>query len=231
MSFFTEQANELVANISRRKLLSAGLKSAAGMAALTVLPANVLAVSASALAEEIHQDPWQTLNAVLNHLLPVSPSGPSAKDVQALNYLYNVVHLQPTPQDEIDFIYKGVGWLNSYSDSQLKQPFITLNSAEKETLLRGISQSRAGENWLSTLLDYLLEATLSPPAYGGNPNGAGWQWLEHQGGFPLPKVGQRYFELPPRAQTNNDIAIQEISTTENSRALANTPAIKRTNKA
>jgi hypothetical protein len=40
---------------------------------------------------------------------------------------------------------------------------------------------------------------LSPPSYGGNPNGIGWQWLEHKAGFPLPEKGQRYFELPKRA--------------------------------
>ena len=37
---------------------------------------------------------------------------------------------------------------------------------------------------------------LTPPSYGGNPNGIGWQWLEHQAGFPLPPAGKRYYELP-----------------------------------
>jgi gluconate 2-dehydrogenase gamma chain len=41
---------------------------------------------------------------------------------------------------------------------------------------------------------------LSPASYGGNPDGIGWQWLEHQAGFPLPEKGQRYFELPTRAR-------------------------------
>jgi gluconate 2-dehydrogenase gamma chain len=39
---------------------------------------------------------------------------------------------------------------------------------------------------------------LSPPAYGGNPNGIGWQWLNHQPGFPLPEKGGRYYEIPSR---------------------------------
>lgn len=62
--------------------------------------------------------------------------------------------------------------------------------------MRGISASRAGNNWLNTLINYLYEAMLSPPSYGGNPNGIGWTWLEHQAGFPLPPAGKRYFELP-----------------------------------
>jgi len=63
-------------------------------------------------------------------------------------------------------------------------------------ILRGISQSEAGENWLSTLLSYVFEAMLAPPIYGGNPNGIGEKWLNHQAGFPLPQVGTRYYELP-----------------------------------
>jgi gluconate 2-dehydrogenase gamma chain len=72
---------------------------------------------------------------------------------------------------------------------------------------------------------------LAPPAYGGNPDGIGWQWLEHQGGFPLPKVGQRYFELPPRGRAKNQIAIREIDSVKYSGRLANISSIKRTSKA
>ena len=46
------------------------------------------------------------------------------------------------------------------------------------------------------MVGYLFEAMLSPPSYGGNPNGIGWHWLEHQAGFPLPQAGKRYYELP-----------------------------------
>jgi hypothetical protein len=200
MSFFSITDDQIPESITRRKLLKKGLKSAAGITAFSALPLPLLAKAKAELSIQLSQkittDPWLTLNAVFDHLLPASKSGPSAKDVQAVNYLFNLVHLQPSPQDEIDFIYKGVGWLNGYSQSQLKQNFITLSNKNKEKILRGISSSRAGENWLSTLLDYLLEAMLTPPVYGGNPNGIGWQWLEHQGGFPLPKEGTRFYEIP-----------------------------------
>jgi len=152
-------------------------------------------------------DPWLTLDATLNHLLPESKTGPSAKDIRASLYLYNVVHEQPTEQDEIDFIYKGVGWLNDFSQSQLQRNFVALTTNEKEGLLKAISRSRAGENWLSNLISYIFEAMLAPPVYGGNPNGIGWQWLDHQAGFPLPGKGKRYYELPGQ----QSIAITNIS--------------------
>ncbi len=186
--------------VSRRQVL----KSAFGASVIgagvglggSALSLKVLAQNSQKLAEAKLSDPWLTLDAVLNHLLPESATGPSAQEIQALNYLYNLIYQQPTEQSEIDFIFKGVGWLNDYSQSQHQQNFIALTLDEKETLLRGISQSRAGENWLNTLLEYIFEAMLTPPAYGGNPNGIGWQWLEHQGGFPLPTAGTRYYELP-----------------------------------
>lgn len=185
---------------SRRSLLKGSLKAAGGASVVAAMPINTWALAASStknsLNEKVKTDPWLTLDAVVNHLLPESDSGPSAKDVNALTYLYNVVHLQPTEQSEINFIYKGVGWLNGYSQSEHKQNFNDLPFATKETLLRGISRSTAGENWLNTLLGYVMEALLTPPVYGGNTNQKGWQWLEHSGGYPLPSEGTRFYEIP-----------------------------------
>ena len=181
--------------LSRRHLL----KSAAGASVVASLPRFAFAYQTD-VEKIIAQDPWQTLDAVLKHLLPSSASGPGADEIQATNYLYQTVMQQPIEDAEKTFIYKGVGWLNGYSQSQLSKNFVTLNTSEKETMLRAISGSKAGQNWLNTLLNYIFEAMLSPPIYGGNPKGIGWQWLKHQAGYPLPKQGQRYYEIPGRYQ-------------------------------
>ena len=195
-SFFDESFSTpiwLQKKVSRRS----ALKSAAGATMIAATPLSAWSAMANEqLTKVLQTDPWLTLNAVLAHLLPESPTGPSAKEIQATQYLYNVVYQQPTDNAEIEFIYKGVGWLNGFSQSQLKKNFVMLTLQEKETILRAISKSRAGENWLSNLVGYIFEAMLSPPSYGGNPDGIGWQWLEHQAGFPLPQAGQRYYELP-----------------------------------
>ncbi len=181
------------------------LKSAAGMGALASLPAlSVSAKTQTSLNELlktlVKTDPWLTLDATLNQLLPSSPTGPSASEIRATAYLYQVMTVQPTEQDEKDFILKGVGWLNGYANSEKSADFAQLSFTDKEQLLRGISNSTAGQNWLNTLLGYIFQAMLSPASYGGNPDGIGWTWLEHQAGFPLPEKGQRYFELPTRAR-------------------------------
>jgi gluconate 2-dehydrogenase gamma chain len=212
---------------SRRKLL----KSAAGATAICALSALAFSQNEkNKLFETLQSEPWLTLNAVLDHLLPESSNGPSAKELKAVIYLYNVVYQQPTEKNEIDFIFKGVGWLNGYTKNQLQKTFIELGNIEKETMLRGISGSRAGENWLNNLLGYIFEAMLSPPTYGGNPKGIGWRWLEHQAGFPLPNAGGRYFELPKRSVVSDNSASNFIQSKD---LLANKklPTVKGSNKA
>ena len=195
--------------LSRRALL----KSAAGMGAISAIPSFSLnAKQQKSLVQLTRTDPWLTLDATLNQLLPESATGPSAEDINATAYLHQIMTVQPTEQDEKDFILKGVGWLNGYANSEKNKAFAELTFDEKEQLLQGISQSRAGSNWLNTLLGYIFQAMLAPPSYGGNPRGIGWQWLEHKAGFPLPEKGQRYFELPPRA---NIIKLTRLNSQEN----------------
>jgi len=71
-----------------------------------------------------------------------------------------------------------------------------MNPAQQDELLREIARSDAGENWLSTLLTYIFEALLTAPAYGGNPGGVGWKWLEYVPGFPLPDADTLHTRLP-----------------------------------
>jgi gluconate 2-dehydrogenase gamma chain len=220
----------MMKNYSRRAILKGALKSAGGATAIGALAMSPIALAkqkeiGQVLLEKVKEDPWRTLNATLNHLLPASKTGPSAKEINALNYLYQIINVQPTPEDEKAFILKGVGWLNGFSNTEMDKAFPDLNFDQKEQVLRKISRSKAGGNWINTLLNYLLEALLSPDAYGGNPNGIGWQWLEHQGGFPLPVKGQRYFELPMRSQTiqNQEARSQTMAsqiTEQNSEVIA-----------
>jgi len=192
--------------VSRRSVL----KSAAGATAIVAMPS--IALSGNTSTVNLSQEPWLTLDAVVNHLLPSSESGPGAKELQITEYLYVLIKTQPVDEAEKDFIKKGVGWLNGYSQSQTQQDFAALDTATKEKMLRAISNSDAGYNWINTLINYIYEASLSAPSYGGNPDGIGWQWLEHQAGFPLPPKGKRYFELPGSHRISVSQVIKEEST-------------------
>ena len=159
--------------LSRRAFL---LASAGGLAALFA-PAGSLAVSAN---------PWPVLAAVQDHLFPSEPGAPGAREIRALAYLQGVLGDPRGDREEQRFILKGVDWLEDLSRQRHKASFLDLDPIRREQMLRMVANSDQGENWLSTLLLYLCEALLTDPVYGGNPDGVGWAWLEHQPGFPRP---------------------------------------------
>lgn len=146
------------------------------------------------------EDPWLTLTTLQEHLFPAEADSPGASDIQALDYLRHMLKAPDTDNEEVEFIIKGVGWLNDLSTTTYQRPFHKLDTTLKEKILRKIEQSSAGERWLSLQLTYIIEALLSDPAYGGNANGRGWQWLEHQPGFPRPSADRLYYRLPRRNQ-------------------------------
>ena len=178
---------------------------------IQLLATATAAYPLSALAEKRQQlsttpgtqahlkEPWLTLSSVQEHLFPADEDSPGASDIQAINYLQNMMMTPDFDKEDAVLIHNGVGWLNDLSAQQYKKTFIQLDSNAKEIMLRRIENSKQGSRWLSLLLTYLLEALLTDPVYGGNPNGIGWTWLQHQPGFPRPTKDKQYFKL--RKQT------------------------------
>lgn len=135
----------------------------------------------------------ESLIAVHMQLFPDDGDGPSAKDINSLDYLEWAL-TDPDNQSDGDgeFVIKGVGWLNDLSTQTQGDQFSKLSVVQKEKVLKQISQSSTGESWMSLLLYYLMEALLLDPFYGGNPDGIGWKWLKHQPGFPAPDQSTNY---------------------------------------
>lgn len=138
---------------------------------------------------------WKTINAVQLHLFPASPDTPDANSINATAYLRSVLEWPGVDKGDKKFITDGVGWLNGVSEKLFKKRFEKLSDKQKEKVLRSVEKSQAGENWISLILLYLIEALLTDPVYGGNVNGQGWAWLQHQPGFPHPTKDKRYFNL------------------------------------
>jgi gluconate 2-dehydrogenase gamma chain len=190
-----------ICDINRRTFISrlaavAGLLAACPSAALAGLREQ--AGRAPVTTGWLAADPWKTLDAVQQHLFPAADDTPGATDIGALRYLHNAIENPEADGEDRTFIFNGVGWLNDLSQKDYQQPFVALDEAQRETVLRRIEQSRAGRNWLSLLLTYLLEALLADPVYGGNPHGIGWEWLEHQPGYPTPPPDKVWYRLGRR---------------------------------
>ena len=173
------------------------LKSTSLLAASLLLHACDNAITSTATANNslLAQAPWQTFTAVQNHLFPKDGESPGADDINATLYLKSVLELPGIEDADKKFLRDGIGWIDDIAMQMFKNSFHELDKNNKEDVLQRIASSSAGENWLSLLLLYIFEALLTDPIYGGNPDGIGWQWLEHKPGFPTPTKDKRYHLL------------------------------------
>lgn len=139
------------------------------------------------------------LSAVQEHLFPKGSDSPGAQDVNALPYLQFVIAQADFDADSRNFIFNSIHSLEEASMERFDLSFEELDFAGKERLLRYLADNtRWGRNWLSLLLYYIFEALLADPVYGCNPDGIGWQWLEHQPGFPRPPTDKTYPHIVAR---------------------------------
>jgi len=198
--------------IKKQKKLSARrlfMTQSMGLMGSLAMPKALMAKNKSNLkANNKLKQPWLTLSEVQEHLFPRTESknessfSPGAKDINAINYLQTMLSVPDADMDEREFIIKGVGWLDGVANNMAGHSFVKLNDTKREKVLKKISESQSGANWLSTLLRYIFEALLTDPVYGGNTNKVGWQWLEHQPGFPRPPENKKYWMLRNINQVN-----------------------------
>ncbi len=125
-------------------------------------------------------DSWLLIEDIQEHLFPKTKRYPSAKDFKASRYLKMVAYHDSFDKDDLDFILRGVKEVQ-------KQGYKTiLTKAEKESVLQRFQESRFGENWISLIINYALEALFSDPLYGGNKAEIGWKTFHHKAGVPRP---------------------------------------------
>ncbi|MDT8320094.1 MAG: gluconate 2-dehydrogenase subunit 3 family protein [Xanthomonadales bacterium] len=146
----------------------------------------------------------RNLAAVQTHLFPATADAPGADDINALAYLRFVMNQPDFETGTRDFVFRGLQSLHEAGMERFEREFHRLDFSQKESLLRYLAdRTRWGRNWLSLLLKYILEALLTDPVYGGNPDGVGWKWLEHQAGFPRPPADKVYTRLRAQAARTN----------------------------
>ena len=176
--------------IRRRQFLGMGL----GVLGLALVPA-VLHLSDKGRLPIPLTEPWRTLDHVLQNLLPSEQDSPGAIDFGSLEYLRHALEWPRENPEDREFILNGVGWLNGVARGQYGQDFSDLAIEDQEKTLTEISKSDAGERWLSQLLTYAIESVFSDPIYGGNKDGLGWRWLQHQPGMPRPNASNLWYKL------------------------------------
>ena len=135
------------------------------------------------------------ISSIQNILFPSDKNGPGAYDIMADRYLEWVLSDIRMDPEERDYIIIGISWVDETSDETYSVPYNKLSQEQKENLIASISTEKWGVSWLGVILNFTFEALLSDPQYGGNPEGIGWEWLQHNAGFPRPTTALLYPEI------------------------------------
>jgi gluconate 2-dehydrogenase gamma chain len=186
-----------VSRLGRRAFLFRGGATLATVAALAGLPYALRKDLTRETAFVVFSNQQRrTVSGVQEHLFPRGPDSPGATDINASTYLEWAITASGVDPDTRNTIVNGVSRLQDATLDGFDVPFTDLDDAQQEQLLRYIAdKTRWGRAWLSLMLYYIFEALLSDPAYGGNPEGIGWRWLQHQPGFPTPPSDKIYGRL------------------------------------
>lgn len=146
-------------------------------------------------AAGLTRDQWETLATVQIHMFPSEDGAPGAREAQATAYLYYALTAPGVRAEEADFVRTGIEQLERLCLSMTAKEFTAADDDLREQVLRRMEEDDEGERWLAAILNYLLEAMLADPAYGGNPDGIGWRWLGHRHGFPIPPPDKLWYKL------------------------------------
>lgn len=190
--------------MDRRTFIKRSSTTLAAVSTPVITPLSAVAVANNSDTEKLltaglptgyKQQDMLTIAAVQNHLFPSETDAPGAVEINATSYLNDFLTNPQTDQNDIAFILSGVRKLQTAVLKHQNKTFIDLSIEQRESELRAFEKTKEGRRWLINILNYLMEALLTDPVYGGNPNGIGWEWLEHQAGQPRPPANKRYWLL------------------------------------
>lgn len=167
--------------MKRRKFLI--LSSVLGLSSSLVGRDNSL------LLDKSLRDVTKTIQSVQQHLFPEESKIPSARSMNATQFLLETVMHPSYDKDIRLFVIEGAEELESREDGK----FTALSEKEKEHALRAYEETNYGSNWLSRIMTLTMEGIFSDPIYGSNVKEAGWKALGSYGGLPRPTT--RYIKL------------------------------------
>ncbi|AXX88416.1 gluconate 2-dehydrogenase subunit 3 family protein [Malaciobacter marinus] len=126
---------------------------------------------------------WSVIEEVLEIVFPKTKHMPSASEFGAVDYLLKNINHKTFDKDDLNYLLQGAKDFNSSFPK-----FLKASLEEKNRIIKQVSQNSYGQNWLSYLIYYGIEAMLSDPIYGGNKNQIAYESLKFQAGEPRPKV-------------------------------------------
>jgi len=156
-----------------------------------IVTTSIIGLSSALNSQEFKSDDtfsWLIIDNVYDILFPKTETMPSAKEFNATSYLQINSKDKSFDEDDRAYILQGALDFNNAFPN-----FLKLDLEEKQNIIERTNSSEYGQEWLTKLVYYGIEALLSDPIYGGNVNEIGWKSLNHKTGKPQPK--QKYAKV------------------------------------
>ncbi len=164
-----------------------------GGLALLVPPAARTVLSGDSVPAFLANSEEETLAAVMDIVLPTGADSPGAREVRATEYLFTIISDPDIEPSDRKFLREGIGFIDSFAKEKTGARFAALAPEKRLAVFEQFVAEERGENWVSMLISYSLEALFGDPAYGVNVNEAGWKWIGHTPGFPHPP-GRKWYK-------------------------------------
>ncbi len=177
--------------ISRRSFISSILSGSM----ICLYPSVSLSQNPNSDTNVLTSSQLQIVRSIQSILFPSDGNGPGSYDIMADKYLLWVLSDERMDPEEKEYIIIGIGWIDETAEELFSKKYNRLSEKQKEELVENISQEKWGISWLGVILNFVFEALLSDPEYGGNPDKIGWNWLDHNPGYPRPDELHLYPEI------------------------------------
>lgn len=148
----------------------------------TFLLFSLLSIVSNSFAKGKKLSEFKTLKSVLNHLFPDTEKYKGALSFNGFEFLMFISKHPSFDKNDLKFLIEGADEINYRYEN-----FLNLSQNEKEKSLRDFETSRYGQNWLSYVMYYAIEAMLGDPIYKGNKDLMGWKNFNHTPPVPMAK--------------------------------------------
>jgi gluconate 2-dehydrogenase gamma chain len=195
----TNKNKDLPSNPSRRNLLkSAGLVGAAvaGSGAAThVIAADSSAANNSTAPrvrealETLTAAEAETLEAVVDRIIPSDENGPGAREARAVHYIDR--SLASDNKGSRANYAMGLTAINDYTQDKFSKPFHQLSTQLQDEVLTSVVEGEvtgfnpSGGGFFGMVRSHTIQGTFSDPYYGGNRDFVGWDMI----GYPGVRIG------------------------------------------
>ena len=175
--------------LSRRDLLKrAGIVGVAAAAPTAAMAPEAAPVRPRERLEALTAAEAETVEAIVDRLIPSDASGPGAAEARVTRYIDRALGGELAPQRSA--YSDGLAAVDAYAQSRFGDRFADLNDAQQDAVLTAMEQNVAtgfaggSRAFLELVREHCLQGMFGDPVHGGNEDFAGWDLI----GFPGVKL-------------------------------------------